>query len=314
MSVNITVASTRSGSGTERAPVRNSSTSPSTASASPAQGTMVDPGKLDVAGAWDLRGELLAGAAVDDPVAAPVEDERRDVDRGQDGSHVDVQEHLEDLLDHRRARRGALHAGGELHRLGIVREARREELDHPLRVLPPVGGDELGGGLAKRLSGRGPRVVGRLGRAPHRAVEHQRGDALGVGGREQDAHRPALGDPEQGRPLGPGGVHDRPDVVDPLLEGRHLGDRVGQPGAALVEEDQARERAEPLEEASERRRLPLELEVGGEAEDEDQVDRPVADDLVGDRGVAGLGVLRRRSAHRFTARPRNSSRPKVRPR
>ena len=36
------------------------------------------------------------------------------------------------------------------------------------------------------------------------------------------------------------------------------------------------------------RRLPLELEVGGEAEDEDHVDRPVADDLVGDRGVAGL--------------------------
>jgi len=29
----------------------------------------------------------------------------------------------------------------------------------------------------------------------------------------------------------------------------------------------------------------LELEVGGEAEDEDQIDRPLADDLVGDRDV-----------------------------
>jgi hypothetical protein len=31
--------------------------------------------------------------------------------------------------------------------------------------------------------------------------------------------------------------------------------------------------------------------VGGEAEDEDQVDAAFADDLIGDRGVAGLGVL-----------------------
>ena len=30
--------------------------------------------------------------------------------------------------------------------------------------------------------------------------------------------------------------------------------------------------------------------MGAETEDEDQVDRPIADDLVGDRGVAGLGV------------------------
>ena len=213
------------------------------------------------------------------------------MDRGQDGSHVDVEEHLEDLLDHRRARGRALKTGGVLGRLGIAGHARREELDHPLRLLPPVGRDELGGRLAKRLCGRGPGVVGRLGGAPHGAVEHQRRDALGVGGREQDAHRAALGDPEERRPLGSGGVHDSPDVVAPLLEGGRLDDRVGQPAAALVEDDQARERAEPLEEASHRRRLPLELEVGGEAEDENQVDRPVADDLVGDRGVAGLRVL-----------------------
>ena len=44
MSVNITVARTRSGSATERAPVRNSSISPSTASESPAQGTWSIPG------------------------------------------------------------------------------------------------------------------------------------------------------------------------------------------------------------------------------------------------------------------------------
>ena len=181
-------------------------------------------------------------------------------------------------------------ASGSPARLG------REELDDPLGVPPPVGRDELGRRLAQRLRGRGPRVVGRLGRAPHRAVEDQRGHALRVGGREQDAHRPALGDPEQRRALGSGGVHDRPHVVDPLLESRRLRDRVGQPGAALVEDDQARERGEPLEEVGERGHVPEELEVGGEAEHQDEVDRPVADDLVGDRGVAGPGVLRRRRA------------------
>jgi len=43
-------------------------------------GEMVDPRKLDVPGVRDLRGELLA-ASIDDPVAAPVNDERRNVDR-----------------------------------------------------------------------------------------------------------------------------------------------------------------------------------------------------------------------------------------
>jgi hypothetical protein len=38
--------------------------------------------------------------------------------------------------------------------------------------------------------------------------------------------------------------------------------------------------------------------VGGEAEDEDQVDWPIAHDLIGDRGVAGLGVSGLRGAQR----------------
>ena len=65
---------------------------------------------------------------------------------------------------------------------------------------------------------------------------------------------------------------------------------VGQPGAALVEEDQARERGEPLEEARAARLLPVQLEVGDEPGHEDQVDRAVADDLVGDVDVAALRV------------------------
>ena len=214
-----------------------------------------------------------------------MDDERRNVDRGQDRSHVDVQEHLEDLLDHRRAGGRALETSGELEGLGLAHEARGEELHDPLGLASPVGRDELGRGFAKRLRGRSPRVVRRLGGASHSAVQHQSGHAIGVSRCEKGAHGPALGDPEERRPLGPGGIHHRSDVVDPLLECRHLGDGVGEPGAALVEKDEAREGADPLEEASDRRHLPLELEMGGEAEDEDQVDWPVAHDLIGDRGV-----------------------------
>ena len=223
------------------------------------------------------------------------------MDRGQDVAHVDVEEHLEDLLDHPRAGGGSLHACGELVRLGIAHEAGSEELDHPLRLLTPVGQDELGGRFTKRISGRRPGVVGRLGGASHCSVENESAHPVGVSSCRQNAHRPALRDPEQGGPLGARGVHDRPDVVAALLERRNLGDGIGQPGAALVEDDQAREGAEPLEEASERSRLPLQLEVRGKTEDEDQVARPVADDLVGDRGVVGPGVLCPRGSHRVRA-------------
>ena len=263
-------------------------------------GEMVDPRNLDVPGARDLRRELRACAPIHDPVGAPVDHEGRNVDRGEDGPDVDVEEHLEDLLDHPRTRRRALHPGGELDGLRIIREAGSEQRHRALRVASPIWSDELGRRLAQRLGRRGPRVVRRLRRATHRAVEHQGARPIGVGRREQDAHRPALGDPEERRPLGARSVHDRSHVVRPLLERLHPRDRVGQPGAALVEEDQARERAEPVEEANDRGHLPLELEVGGEAKHEHQVDRPVADHLIGDRAVTGLGVVRWGSAHRET--------------
>ena len=57
----------------------------------------------------------------------------------------------------------------------------------------------------------------------------------------------------------------------------------------------------PLEEAGERRRLPLQLEVRGEAEDEDDVERSVADDLVGDRDVTGPRVMCRWAGQRLAA-------------
>src|SRR4029453_5078287 len=60
--------------------------------------------------------------------------------------------------------------------------------------------------------------------------------------------------------------------------------------AALVEADQARERSEPLEEVGVRRIPPVDLEVREEPGDEDQVERSVAGQLVGDVDVAAPRV------------------------
>jgi hypothetical protein len=45
--------------------------------------------------------------------------------------------------------------------------------------------------------------------------------------------------------------------------------------------------------------------VRGEAEDEDDVEPSVADDLVGDRDVTRLGVVCRRAAQRLRSSPRS---------
>ena len=69
---------------------------------------------------------------------------------------------------------------------------------------------------------------------------------------------------------------------------------IGEPGPALVEEDQPREGREPAEEARVARLLPRQLEVGDPARDKDEVERAVADDLIGDVDVAAPGVARLR--------------------
>ena len=74
-------------------------------------------------------------------------------------------------------------------------------------------------------------------------------------------------------------------------------DRIGQAGAALVEENQAREGRQPAEKPRERRLLPEIFEVRHPAHDEDEIDRAVAADLVGDVHVTAARVLDRAGCH-----------------
>ncbi len=168
---------------------------------------------------------------------------------------------------------------------------RRGQPDYPRAVAPvvePAVVEER-----KPLLATGRPVVVRGPRHPrHRLVQDERGRALGVRGREQGRHRAALELRVHGRALRAGGVQHRDHVVHLLLERRRLGDRIGQPRSATVEHDQPRERREAVEVPRHPRLIPVVLDLrdpGGHVHD---VDRAVADDLVGDVEIAAARVSR----------------------
>ena len=158
--------------------------------------------------------------------------------------------------------------------------------------------------IVLELLGRRPvRIVG-AGETPGPgAVQDHRPGTFGVRGCEQQAQRPALRDPEDRRAVGPDGVHDGADVVHPLVHRRWPGHRVRHPGAALVEHDQPRERRQPAQEASQARFLPGHLDVRDEARHQDEIDRTVAEHLVGDADRPALRIARLGRCHHAPPSP-----------
>ena len=215
---------------------------------------------------------------------APVHDEGRHGDRRQHVADVDLAVHPQERQRGPRARRASQERSPGLAIARLVRAARRGH----------AGIDRVGPVALELLEPRVELLLGHQLRARARegAVEDQRGRALRVGRGEERAHRAALGDAHQRGPLRPDRVHDRADVVHPLLQDRQLvhGHPVGEPGAALVEDDQPCERREPPAKGRLERIVPGELDVRGPARHEHEVDGPVADHLVGDVDVAALGV------------------------
>lgn len=67
---------------------------------------------------------------------------------------------------------------------------------------------------------------------------------------------------------------------------------VGETGAALVEQDQPRERGEPLQEPGKGRLLPRQLDVRHPAGHEYQIERTLPYDLVGNMQVAATCIFR----------------------
>jgi hypothetical protein len=86
------------------------------------------------------------------------------------------------------------------------------------------------------------------GAARERAVEDELRRTVRMRGREQGGEWPALRHAEQHRLTRPRGVHHRLDVLHPLIESGRVGRGIREPGTALVEEDDAGERGQVLDE------------------------------------------------------------------
>jgi hypothetical protein len=68
-----------------------------------------------------------------------------------------------------------------------------------------------------------------------------------------------------------------------------VGNAVGKTGASFVERDKARERRKPAKESRVVGFLPAQFQMRHPARDIDQIERSVADDLVGDVHLAASG-------------------------
>ena len=189
----------------------------------------------------------------DDLVLGAVEDERRDADGGEDIADVEVAIHAQERLKHSRARPVAQVVEERLGLLGRV-------LAEPVRGLERLGPRPEDPQVVRdpalvRILGEAPGVV-RCPECPrNRASKDQRCGALRIGGGEQDAHRSALGEAEEGGALRPDRVHHGPDVVHARLERGRAAHRIRHPRAALVELDQATHRDRVVECRAEAREL-----------------------------------------------------------
>ena len=129
--------------------------------------------------------------------------------------------------------------------------------------------------------------------------------AIGVGRGEDEPHQPPAQGRDQRRPVATGRVHDRADIVDPGLDRRQGLDRhrVGHADATLVERDEPPDLREPSTDLRDRRHVPLGFLMTHPLVRQDEIDRPLAEDLVGevqavDSSVVRLGIHPRRIAMR----------------
>ena len=255
---------------------------------------VVAAGKLGIFRAGDVPGEILPAAGIHPDVVAAMQHQRRDPHGGEQRAHVDLGIHAAERDRRGRTRADALIACPPFAEMRPRQHAGRECGERLSRSPGLLGAFDENLQLGGRQH---PGEEMRVG-----AVEHQRARAFRIGRGEQDRHRPAFRGAEQHGALRANRVHHGAHVVHPGLEVRQMMrvDPVGKPGAALVEQDEAAEGTEPPQQMGVARVLPMDVQVGDEAGHEHQVDRPVADHLIGDpnitaSGVTGLGRLQRRA-------------------
>jgi hypothetical protein len=208
-----------------------------------------------------------------------MEYERREPHAGEYRSDVDQRVHLHHRSYGARAGGEPFEFGEQRDRIRVCRQTRHKGVDARagapvLHTLPDSFLDIAG-------------IVGKSGEAPEKDYAR---DALGVGGGEQDAHRAALGESEEYRALRTDFVHDRANVVHPLLERGDAVCSVGQALASLVERDNAGKRGKTAQEPRISNHFMHELDVRNEARDQDDIDGAVPHCLISDVEVAALRV------------------------
>ncbi len=241
--------------------------------------------QLDQAGRGNALCQVACHSDVVHRIVRAVQDDRGRLDGGQHVSDVGGRHSRDDVSDRSgTAREPLARSPPRLHHVVGVRPEAQDA-----RPVSPTLDDVVDDRVAPLLG---------QSRYPGDCVGPEQGEsarALGVRGREQHGHRAALVVPEHGGAFGADCVHDGADVVHPRLEVVDSAVAVGEPRASLVEADEPRERRQPLEEGGVPRLFPVELEVAGKPGHEDEVERPVACDLVRDRDIAALRVANRAS-------------------
>ena len=132
------------------------------------------------------------------------------------------------------------------------------------------------------------------GEAPirNRAGEDQRPRSLRPCCREHHGGRSAVTHTEDDGLSEADGIHDSLDLGRSILQRANSRDRIRQPDPGLVEQEDATERGELVEEGLEFGQGPGQLDVADERPDEDQLDRPVAEHLIRQAEIAARCVRR----------------------
>ena len=249
---------------------------------SPASSTNRAPGML--------LGEVAALLDADVDVAGAVHDQRRHAHRRQHVADVDLGVHAHQR-DAAAGARAAPEAGGQPLLDRRRRSTRRQlvEVDaRPSCARRQLGSTPPAPPASAPTGSRGSRQ--RFANAPYNTSARH---PLRVGGGEQHAHQchPPRSRRRAARSEPTASITARTSSIRVSSVGSRRRDAVGHAGAALVEQDQPRERRQPLEEArmrgSSQANSTFEIQPGTR-----RGRRALADHLVGDVDVPASGVPR----------------------
>ena len=136
-----------------------------------------------------------------------------------------------------------------------------------------------------------------------RVGEDQRPGSLRSCCRENNGRKSAVTHTEKNGTFEADGVHDGLDLSRSIIHRANVRDRVRQPDPGLVEQQDATEPGELVEEGLEFGDGPEQLDVGDERPDEDQLDRSVAEHLIRQAQIATRCVRRFRHGMSVLADP-----------